>query len=1253
MKEIRCRIVVLICAGICACVPWVHGETVVWQAVTNSLTPGWKTAANWVGGSVPALNGGYDVDLTAPSVVVANSSPLKSWENQIVERVQIPFEETAFGTVAGNWRWLEFDDNASGASCSIANPNGFYGLWAMNRWWILTLGATESFTPVLHRYSEKGATYINVANAGTAAVISNVVDVGMVGKTGDGKLVVAGPGGNKSGIHVIGGTVEVHGAKRYTKSEMDALLAKAHFHVDASQTNTLRFGSDGRVDRWYDVRGTTGYPFGYTLNQNNHILPGPSVAKAYQNGLDVLDFGPKGANFDAATSSWQNCSLRWDDSTYFNRGDYILEAFVVEAPHDDGFNSSCLFGCINDKGFRRDGTGSIVQWSTGVQSVALDTPNVNVRDGDFGINGVKVLPTAMVTSSVMKVYSFRAHEAGRTRINSWGSDYGGNPGGVRVAEAVYYTNFLSHVERKNVIRYLQKKWGCFDDGGEDAYDLGYLHDGTGNATVDVAAGEGLSVREITLAGTSFEKTGGGDLEVGAIRDACGTNVTDITVSGGSLTFGPLIAPSDNPAPAPGSYRHYDASDIDSFTYTEDAAGKLNVSEWRDQSGDAAKTATRLAVTPVTGKTQLGYPRIVENAVNGKSALDFGRAASYNADGVTNCGVMVFDAGATTVGTHSRIRTAFIVMRRTYVNAAWMLGSASVNGGVKYCWFYPGPSTSLFRDVYTGADVLGGEITLNGHRIWWGDTTITEWQDFHVLRISCLGNIFANAFGIDRGGEDYGTMGGFMFGEVLLYSRPLSRQETIDTEAYLMKKWLGKEHPNSVAQNVASYSIGEGAEAAIDTPSDMDVGMLSVASDSFVKSGEGALSVGGMSPSVRNLSVEGGSLSLRIPSGLSAPVFFFDAMAEDSFSTFATDNGNGTVRTNISTWADARANGVSASAYIAYAAVTNPALVTVETRSGVMRPAVDFGRYRSGIADTDDGTTSAFLMNRRFTGVKEVFTVHADKQKDGGPFLFCDSNGYAYHRESARLLSLKNSAIAKDPDLIVKVNNEDGSYSTALSASTFYVVNFSSATNAEISQMSMDRRNNSYRCGGMYCCSQLAFTNQLSAAYRDFVNRTLVYRWFAEGEKPTYHISSLGSVSIAAGSVLSLEAVEDDLLAGDYVFTLDSLSGAGRLVPDCDVSFSDGATWNVGLCENVADTVQIEGGVRAQGTVSMNVTVPDGMTILAETAYPVARIGSLGFDLSQVSLSFSRPLRFSRSSLRCEGGVLYVFFTPKGMALSFR
>lgn len=94
------------------------------------------------------------------------------------------------------------------------------------------------------------------------------------------------------------------------------------------------------------------------------------------------------------------------------------------------------------------------------------------------------------------------------------------------------------------------------------------------------------------------------------------------------------------------------------------------------------------------------------------------------------------------------------------------------------------------------------------------------------------------------------------------------------------------------------------------------------------------------------------------------------------------------------------------------------------------------------------------------------------------------------------------------------------------------------------------------------------------------------------------------------------------------------------------------------CKNVVRYLQekwgcLDGGVRAQGVVLMNVTVPDGMTVLAETAYPVARIGSLGFELSQVSLSFSRPLRFARSSLRYDGGVLYVFFTPKGMTLSFR
>ena len=39
-------------------------------------------------------------------------------------------------------------------------------------------------------------------------------------------------------------------------------------------------------------------------------------------------------------------------------------------------------------------------------------------------------------------------------------------------------------------------------------------------------------------------------------------------------------------------------------------------------------------------------------------------------------------------------------------------------------------------------------------------------------------------------------GNVEIGELILFDRPLSRAERRDTEAYLMRKWLGKSHPES-------------------------------------------------------------------------------------------------------------------------------------------------------------------------------------------------------------------------------------------------------------------------------------------------------------------------------------------------------------------------------------------------------------------------------------------------------------------------
>jgi len=1107
----------------------------------------------------------------------------------------------------------------------------------------VTLGATAGFTPVIQRFAQKGAVTLDVPTAGTVAIVSNVVESGSIGKSGAGKLVIARPGGNSGGLNVQGGTVEVEGSRRFTDAEVAAVMAKAAFHVDASVATTLRTNAEGRVDRWYDIRGQSGYSCGQTFSQNGYTLPLPKIARGYQNGLDVLDFGPLGANYADAVASGESCALGFSDSLWFSKNHYILEAFVVEGQHDANAAKACFFGASNDKGFRRYKDSVLVTTDGNADSVNAATRNLNSRDGDFAINGVKVLPSTVVTSSAIKVYSFRARENAYVRINCWGADYGTNPGGLRIGEALYFTNFLSYAERKNIIRHLSEKWGCADDGAEDAYDLGWMHDSTGATTFN--APKDLAVRDIVWSGATFEKTGSGTLEAGAVRDPSTGDAKSVTVSGGTLKFGSLVKPSANPQPAAGSYRHYDASDVTSLTYTDDGNGNLNVSEWRDQSGDAAKTATRLPYTVPRGTYTLGNPRLTSNGPNGMHVLDFG--PRFDLGKGTDCGddsgAMRFASDADNLNDYNnyRLRTGFLVFRRTTNNEnSWVLGATTNVNAV--CNFHPNTGGILISPKYGSPYLIGGETTRDGLQF---DvrTAYTDWDQWHLVRFSATANLYANDFGLDRGGEAPGSVGGFVLGEVIFYDRPLSRQETIDTEAYLLKKWLGKAHPNEKTQNMDSYTIGAAATPEVDTQSDIRVNTLAVTAETFTKKGDGQLTVNETFDSVCNLDIQGGEFVL--PSDETPPLFHFDASATDSFTTFTTEAAGGTLRTNIVSWADVRGNGVSADTFIWNdITVTNPTLVAKEIRPGVVRPTVDFGLYRgSGKSSTSDGTTSALLMNRNFSTVREVFTIHADRNSGNQQFLFGHDTQYNYHRNGSKLFRDSYSGLNSEPNAIIKVNGESATCDTELAAGTFYLVNVARDKNTYINQIALDRRMDSSRAGGMYCCEQIAYASRLTDARRDFLTRYLKYKWFGEGNRPAWTNSTFESVNIAAGATLSI--AETDVLA------LDALSGAGR-VKNGGVVFNAGATWTLTPAANVADAQRIDGTVGALGALTLAVTLPEDMPI-ADGVWPLAQAGSYDLDASQITLTLSRPITSKTVKLRMVDGVLCLVFAPRGTTILFR
>ena len=729
-----------------------------------------------------------------------------------------------------------------------------------------------------------------------------------------------------------------------------------------------------------------------------------------------------------------------------------------------------------------------------------------------------------------------------------------------------------------------------------------------------------------------------------MRDPSTGNAKAVTVSGGTLKFGPLVKPSANPQPAAGSYRHYDASDLTSLTYADDGNGNLNVSEWRDQSGDASKTASRIPSTVPRGTYALGHPRLKDNGPNGMPIIDFG--PRFNLGGGTDCGedsgAMCFDPAAGDVNDNAnfRLRTGFLVFRRTTNNEnSWVLGATSnVNAG---CNFHPSTGGILISAKYGSPYLIGGETTRDGLRF---DvrTAYTDWDQWHLVRFSATANLYANNFGLDRGGEMPGSVGGFALGEVIFYDRPLSRQETIDTEAYLMKKWLGKAHPNEKTQKMGSYSIGAAATPEVDTAADIVVSNLSVAAESFTKKGPGRFATEAISVNVRSVDVQDGELVL--PSDVTPPLFHFDAAATNSFTTFTTEAAGGTLRTNIVSWADVRDNGVSADTFIWNdITVTNPTLVAKEIRPGVVRPTVDFGLFRaSGKSSSTDGTTSALLMNQNFSTVREVFTIHADRNSGNQQFLFGHSSQYNWHRNGAKLFNANHTGLNSESTAIIKVNNEPGTCDTELTAGTFYLVNVARDKDTAINQIALDRRMDSSRAGGMYCCEQIAYATRLSDARRDFMNRHLMYKWFGEGERPVWTNTTLDAVSVAAGATLTI-APEDAL-------ALDSLSGNGR-VKNGSVVFKAGATWSLTPVADLADAAHIDGTVGAVGALTLAVTVPDDFPV-ADGDWPLACVGGLDIARDNVTLVLSRSIG-KAARLRYADGVLFLNLAPKGTALLLR
>ena len=1217
----------------------VMADTYTWITPTNTAYYT-MNSARWEGGVAPDPTAGHSLDFSAETMVNTSSGAV-SGRGQTIEEVRLTYDNSnhAYDRVWGGYgRTLSifFAGYNPSPTYSVNDPNDFKGLWWLAMPWTFTLNATAAHTPILRRVQVEGAPNFTVPTAGTTAVISNFFGRGTLCKSGAGTLNVVENEGPAQNVRVKAGPLNVAGAKRLSEGELAGVLATAAFHVDANRADSFTM-EDGRIAQWRDVRGD-GYPYAKVCVQNGNTLPLPWLAPAAHNGLDMVDFGAFTNGHAKAAESGLSAGMEWSkDFGVSYKAPFVLEAFVVQGFNDpSAVKLAPVFGNLWDKTFRRPpSAGALVMVNNSATSADNMRSNLNARDGDFAINGMGVKPDIELTTPEVRLFSFRARENAYTRFSAFAVDYGSYAGGLKIGEAIFFTNFLTRVERRNVMRYLQKKWNLGWDGGEAEADVGTWLDESAAAQFNVPEGERLGVRELAWKNATFEKTGAGELAVGSLYPQGKTGVElPVTVSSGKLSYLGRLKPSANPQPAADAFRHYDADDAASIV-----AAEGNITEWKDQSGDSGKSATRLAASR-TGNNTFGYPQYVTaNGPNGHAYVDLGAAVAATNSPQTS-GAFLFDTAQTSKDTRVLQEIFFAVRRKKSNFACWFLGSY-LGSNVD---FHP-TAPELFRQPYANSALQGGEVTKNGRSIDpLLNNSIEEWC---VLRITPITPLHGALIGADRGGVGSSYLGGLELGEVIFYDRRLTRQEEIDTEAYLMKKWLGQEHPLAADERLKSLTYTATADATLDLKSDLTVGALNVEGTSFTKTGPGALRAGELSGNATQLMVAEGTFAL--PDEAENIAFHFDALDETSFTTFVSGE-EGNLRTNVVSWADVRQNGVAANAVYRDASITNPTLQQVEMRPGVWRPTVDFGDYADGWSNalkTAHQSTAGLCLNTRFTNIREAITVHAD-YPGVNPFLFADSQNVDYHRGNGMLINDKYGLDGfRSVDAVILVNGEPQPRTYSPTKGEFNVISLAQAGTqaAAISQIALDRKSSStitssYRAGGMRCSEQIGFTEKLTEEQRDYWTRHLLYKWFGEGTDPVITNSAYTALTLGPTATLTMP--------GNMLLEVASFTGGGKVVGRLALAESAALTITLG------SPLVVEGDFTVVGALALNIVLPAGTTAhdIAFGDYPLVTAAALDVNLSQCT--FDSPLGGGKSVKLVQTDTsLALRVAPRGMVLSFR
>ena len=550
---------------------------------------------------------------------------------------------------SGDWTLGTIADSSPQSKFNLASGWGHY-LYIQNqenshaRWQheVNTMGGfgtTDANTP--HRVNRVWAATalgINTAKADHELIIHELSGGGYVRKVGPGRLTLEQP--SAGGLRLEQGCVDLGIADAEA-----GYVPGAYGQYDAAATDTMTWAvaPDGkeRLTVWKDVNGTRDRngnavrltaPYPARQPGWTNTWYGPVRGTKTVRGVPLLDFG---AYTYGATAD--NGGTFVDDSYYpgeratlgvgagLNVGSAYEDVRTVfmafEYPSRGGTQSPVSFW---ERG--AGGSRTMVVKASGDGLMASSNDDLKFR-GAFYENG------APFKSEVNQNHSYRDGHAfsviaGCVTNNGPSVPFwhmGMQPGlrlagGIRVAEALVYTNSLTEAEIARNNLWMQRKW--HDRTVNDVYpwslDYLFLCSVDDSAEIRVDAGRTAAIRTVhrpvwsSLAGRPLVKTGDGMLEL----DRCSTNL-DLVVKGGRVRFIRETAQiADAPSPAPHAYFWGDATRTDRFVFAAD--NPSNIVCWLDCRADAPHALTNWVET-------VRFATLNENGLRGLPCVDFGTA----------------------------------------------------------------------------------------------------------------------------------------------------------------------------------------------------------------------------------------------------------------------------------------------------------------------------------------------------------------------------------------------------------------------------------------------------------------------------------------------------------------------------------------------------------------------------------------------------------------------------------------------------